>query len=201
MGNCPVDTLRRGMDDEELGATKEAGVCIVGTQEALASHLGFDRKTVQRWMKLEGCPARGKDGYDVGMWRAWTEAKNLGKKKSRSKAELDAEKVALQNERQRLLNAKLRGEMTTQDEVIRVLGDMLSGFVLTLTQSKTTIAEEASGVSVGEATKRIDHRHKEVLATLALGEWAKKKPFWSRVYAELSSLRKIHVLGLGPKNT
>lgn len=177
------------------------GEKFVGTQEALAAHLGVDRKSIARWQKKKDCPGRAKEGYDVAAWRTFVERNNLGRKPVKGKAELENEKIALGNERARLINEKLRGEVMHQDEVIKVISEMVAGFVLNLTQSKNTIAEECAGIDRGEAVKRVDRRHKEVLETLALGSWAQKKTFWSKVYAALYDLHKTHGLGRGARTT
>lgn len=171
------------------------------TQEALAAHLGVERKSISRWQKRKDCPGKAEQGFDVRAWEAFMERNRLGRKPSKSKADLDNEKIALGNERMRLINAKLRGELAGQDEVVKVLGEMMQGFVLQLGQMKHTIAEEVIGMPKGEAMKRIDRRHKEVLAEIALGQWAQKKTFWSKVYAALFDLHRIHDLGRGAKTT
>lgn len=174
-------------------------VVWLGTQEALAAHLGVERKSIQRWQKRLDCPGRAKEGFSIRDWEEFLKRNKLGRKPSNAKVDLDAEKVALGNERMRLVNAKLRGEVEHRDEVVKVLGEMMAGFVLQLGQMKHTIAEECVGVPLGEAVKRIDRRHKEVLAGLALGDWAQKKTFWSKVYAELYDLHRIHGLGRGAR--
>ena len=175
----------------------------LGTQEALAARLGVERKSIQRWEKKPDCPGRTATGYHVADWEAFIERNRLGRKKKATggKLDLESEKIALSNERARLVNAKLRGEVISQDEVIKVLGEMLQGFVLQLGQAKHTIAEECIGMSKGEATKRIDRRLKEVLGEISLGSWAQKKTFWSKVSAALSDLHKIHDLGRGARTT
>ena len=173
----------------------------LGTQEALAAHLGVDRKSIQRWQKRTDCPGRTENGFHVENWKAFIEKNKLGRRPNKSKADLDAEKLALQNERLRLVNAKIRGELASVDEVASVLGDLVAGFRAALTQGEYTMAEEAVGVDIPEAVKRIKRRHHEVLETLSLGQWAQKKTFWSKVSAALSSLLETSDLGLGPKST
>ena len=180
---------------EELDSSGD--VVFLGTQEALAAHLGVERKSIQRWQKHKDCPGRAKEGFSIRDWEAFMARNKLGRKTSNSKVDLDNEKIGLQNERMRLVNAKLRGEVAHQDEVVKVLGEMVAGFVLQLNQMKHTIAEECVGLPLGEAVKRIDRRHKEVLASLALGDWAQKKTFWSKVYVALFDLHRIHGLGRG----
>lgn len=176
-------------------------VVFLGTQEALAVHLGVERKSIQRWMKKPDCPGRAKEGFNVQEWRAFIERNKLGKKvASKGKIELDNEKAALVNEGLRLRNAKARGEVCSIEEVVKVLNELVAGFTLNLTQAEFTIAEEVSGVDVGEGVKRLKRRHKEVLETLALGEWAQKKTFWSSVYAALYGHHKTPDLGLGQRS-
>jgi hypothetical protein len=173
---------------------------FVGTQEALASHLNADRKSIQRWSKKPDCPGKVKGGFNLTAWRAFMEKNGLGRKvASKNKTDLEAEKIALGNEKLRLVNEKLRGEVMSGDEVVKVLGEMVAGFVLQLNATKHTIAEETVGLPVGEAVKRVDRRHKEALESLALGSWAQKKTFWSKVFVALSDLHKIHGLGPGAR--
>lgn len=176
-------------------------VVFVGTQEALAAHLGVERKTIARWQKHKDCPGRVKEGYNLPNWRAFVERNNLGRKPKKGKADLDNEKLALGNEKLRILNARLRGELTSQDEVIRVLGEVFQSFVIQLTQAKHSLAQEIVGLSEGEAIKRIDRIHKDLLGEIALGGWAQKKTFWSKVSAALSDLHKTHGLGRGARTT
>jgi len=183
--------------EEEQNAEE---VVFVGTQEALAAHLGVERKSIQRWQSKKDCPGRVKEGFNVREWKAFIERNKLGRKPTRAKGDLDNEKLALQNERLRLINAKIRGELCSIDEVVKVLCEMVSGFKLTLTQSEYTVAEESVGVEVGEAVKRVKRRHKEVLENLSLGAWAQKKTFWSKVYAALYDPLKTPGLGHGQSN-
>lgn len=185
------------MDENSTGPER----VYVTTQEALAAHLGFDRKSIQRWQKHKDCPGKGEKGFDVEAWKTFVEKNKLGRRPSKSKGDLDNEKLALQNERLSLQNAKLRGELASVDEVAKTLADMVSGFKLTLTQAEFTIAEEMVGVDVGEAVKRLKRRHKDILETLALGAWAQKKTFWSKVSAALSPLLETPGHGLGQKST
>lgn len=175
----------------------EEDTVFVGTQEALASQLGVERKTIARWQKMTDCPGRGKNGYSLPDWKGFVERNNLGRRKTKSKTDLDNEKIALGNERMRLVNAKLRGEVLGQDEVIKTMSDVIQGFALQLTQMKHTLAEEVIGLPQGEVVKRIERRIKEVLGEIALGSWAEKKTFWSKVSAALSDLHRTLGHGRG----
>lgn len=190
------------MDNGELPLGAEEPL-YVGTQEALASHVGAERKSIQRWSKRKDCPGKTKDGYDVKAWRAFVERNNLGgtRKKSKDKAALECEKLTLENERRRLINAKERGEVMSNDEVCKTLSDMMAGFVLRCRQIPNDLAQEVVGLSPGEATKRIRREMDQALEQLSLGEWAQKKTFWSRVFAELRAQQETYNLGNGLSGT
>jgi hypothetical protein len=176
-------------------------------QTELAEQLGCDRKTIQRWLKASDpdCPGSTSDGrYNVSLWKIWVETK--GKKvraavKGRDKGALEVENMRLRNEKLEIENMLRRGELLHLDEVSAVLTDMVGAFVRKVRGMKHTLPNSVVGVSVPEATKRVDREAVEALAELALGDWAKKKPFWSSVYAHLQGLQRTHSLGSGLSDT
>ena len=196
---------------EEAGEDQQGALPLGGTdrkyvptQEALAAHLGVNRKSVERWLRKPDCPGKSEHGYDCKAWELFCEKNRLGgTKKARGKGivALEEEKLRLGNEKQELLNARLRGEAMGIDEVCATLGDMMAGFVLTLRQTIPGIVEEVAGLPLAEANKRMRRRLDEALSTLALGEWAQKKTFWSKVYARLLDLQAMHGLGRGPRTS
>ena len=172
-------------------------------QVELAEHLGCDRKSIQRWMKAGDaeCPGHTSDGrYNVTLWKLWTEKK--GKKSSgrlgKDKGSLELENFRLRNEKLEIENMLRRGELMHSDEVCKVLTEMVGAYVTKTRSAKHTLAPAVVGVSLAEATKRIGRELDEALTELALGAWAKKKPFWSSVYATLLALQATHGLGGGP---
>jgi hypothetical protein len=176
-------------------------------QTELATELGCDRKTIQRWMKAgePDCPGHTSDGrYNVTLWKIWVETK--GKKvraapKTRDKGAMEIENMRLRNEKLEIENMLKRGELLHLDEVSAVLTEMVGAFVRKVRGMKHTLPNAVVGVSVPEATKRVDREAVEALSELALGDWAKKKPFWSSVYAHLQDLQRTHSLGAGLKDT
>lgn len=183
----------------ELFSGEEAR--FVPTQEALAGQLGVNRKSIERWLKRKGCPGKTENGFDVKAWDAWVSDNKLGRRQaSKGRASLEEEKIRLHNERQSLVNAKLRGEAIGIDECCQVLADMMAGFVLSLNQAVPGMAEETVGLPLAEASKRLKRRVNECLGELALGQWAQKKTFWSSVYAKLRDLQATHGLGRGAKS-
>lgn len=176
-------------------------------QSELADALECDRKSIQRWLK-EGdpeCPGKTPDGrYNVTLWKLWIAKK--GKKvrantRSKSKSDLEIEHLTLKNEKIELENMIRRGELLHIDEVNKTLSEMMAGFVQHLRKLRHTLSPSVIGVSLPEATKRISTSVDEVLGEMALGEWAKKKPFWSSVSATLSDLHRKHGLGDGLSDT
>lgn len=178
---------------------------FVETVKELAEKLGCDRKTVQRYMKQEGNPGSTEDGkFDVQKWQAWVEAngKQITKRhKGDSKADEELRKLKLQNERLRIENDVRLGNLISVDEVCKLLTEMTGGFSQEIRGIKHTLAPQVVGVSVGEASKRIGRECEVSLSKLALGDWAKKKPFWARVSAHLSDLHKKFSLGDGASAT
>ena len=172
-------------------------------QSDLAIQLECDRKSVQRWLKEndEECPGKTSDGrYNVTLWKLWIEKK--GKKVStaargRDKGSLEIQNLKLRNEKIDIENMLRRGELLHVDEVCKVLSEMVAAAVLKGRSVKHTLAPAVVGVTLPEATKRIGREVDDVLNELSLGDWAKKKPLWSSVYAHLQDLRKTHNLGSG----
>ena len=105
--------------------------------------------------------------------------------------------MRLRNEKLDIENMLRRGELISVDEVNKVLSEMMGAFVQKIRAAKHTLAPAVVGVSLAEATKRIGRETDEALTELALGDWAKKKPFWSSVYAHLQDLHRTHSLGHG----
>ena len=191
----------------EVAAAEERLSQWAKNQTELAAELGCDRKTIQRWLKSNDpdCPGHTSDGrYNVSLWKIWVETK--GKKvraavKGRDKGALEMENMRLRNEKLEIENLLRRGELLHVDEVSTILTEMVGAFVRKVRGMKHTLPNSVVGVSVPEATKRVDREAVEALSELALGDWAKKKPFWSSVYVLLQDLQRTHSLGSGLKDT
>lgn len=171
---------------------------------SLAEALGCDRRTLQRLLKLEGNPGKREDGsFSLTAWKLW--AMEHGRLKRQvstpDKNELECRALLLRNEKLEVENAERRGELMHVDEVTRVLTEMVGAFVQGLRGLKHTLSPQVVGVPVGEAAKRIGREIDEHLTRLSLGEWAKKKVFWSVVYAHLLDLRRNCSLGVGLSGT
>ena len=175
-------------------------------QVDLAAAIGCDRKSIQRWLKESDpeCPGKTSDGrYNVTLWRLWTEKK--GKKHAnrlgKDKGALELENINLRNEKLEIENALKRGELIHIDDCCKVLTEMMGAFVSRMRGMKHSLGPEVIGTTLPEATKRIGREVDEGLRELALGEWAKKKPFWGSVFATLLDLHKKYNLGSGQNVT
>jgi hypothetical protein len=177
---------------------------LVPTVTRLAEELSCDRKTIQRYLKAEGNPGQTAEGnFDVGLWRIWVGEQNRLKtqRKTKSKETEELRGLRLQNEKRDLENARMRGESVGLDEAIRVFGEMVSKFSKTLQNSRHTLAPQVVGETIAEATRRIGRAHREALEELSVPEWAKKKPFWSNLFARVCSLHEESLSGLGENGT
>ncbi len=179
-------------------------------QDALAEALGYkNRKTIQRLLKMEGCPGEGPEGtYDVNAWKAWQ--KKEGRSRANEipdKATAEVAGILIKNQRNRIELEQAQGSMVTIEEVISVLCQMANAAATRLTASRHTLGPEVVGVSVPEATKRIGVEHHAVLTELStVPTWAKKKPhpaglFWQRLSLGLSDHLQIAVPGAGQSST
>jgi hypothetical protein len=178
------------------------------SQVELAQHLKCSRKTVNRYLEIEGDeapPAPTPDGrYNVTLWKLWCQDHGHLKKKLTDAADrqaLEDRTIALRNERMEMENAIKRGELISIDEASRVITEMVGGFVAGIRGMKHTLGPLVVGVPVPEATKRIGRESDNQLTKLSLGEWAKKKAFWSTISALLSDLHKRYNLGAGQSET
>jgi hypothetical protein len=174
----------------------------------LASLLGCSRKQISRYLKLEGedaAPAPAADGrYNVTLWKLWAQEHGYLRKKLSTAADrqlLEDRGIQLSNERKEIDNAVRRGELMSVDEVCRVITEMVGGVVDGARGMKHSLSPRVVGLTVPEATKRIGVEVDEQLQKLSLGEWAKKKIFWSKISAHLSDLHKRFNLGGGQSVT
>lgn len=189
------------------GIESEAGPVVwAKNQVELAKLLECERKSIQRWLKEDGndCPGKRADGrYNVAAWKLWIakSGRKVRTSSTASKGDLEMEGLRLKNEKMALENMVRNGELMHVDEVCKVLTEMLSAAVQRARQVKHSLAPSVIGLSQPEAIKRIGHEVDEVLNELALGDWAKKKAFWSNVYAHLQSLQAKLSLGDGQSAT
>jgi hypothetical protein len=94
-----------------------------------------------------------------------------------------------------------QGQYMHIDEVLKIVTQAWSGAVQHLKDAEHLVAPLVAGLDVPEARKLIRQTNIDVLERFSLGEWAKKKVFWSKVYALLRDLRETSNPGSGLSET
>jgi hypothetical protein len=136
----------------------------------LASILGVDRKTVQRWRKIDGNPGVRPDGrYHVPSWRAWKLARqgDGSEGEELSQSILRARQILLQNQKLEFQLAVLRREYVPASDVEKwgaTLGSAIRKVIATL----HLCAPSVVGLSVAEAEARLKEVEDEALQQLHL---------------------------------
>lgn len=196
---------------DENGIIERGGRRFASTQNALAKALGVSVSHVKLFLKNPDGPGMTSDSvYDIGAWREFfDEQGRVGGDENPedlflSKMDKEALEVAKLEEQVRKLkieNEESEGKSVSIDEAQKVITEMTRSFKEALMSMKDRLASDLSGLPTPEAAKRIKEACRDVLDQLALGEWAKKKAFWSRVYATQSDLLKSLALGNGESAT
>lgn len=113
-------------------------------------------------------------------------------KRELSEVKLELEKIELE---------KARGEVENVETICRILTQAFAGAVQHLKDAEHVIGPLVSGLDVPDAKKLIRKSHIEAMEKFSLGEWAKKKPFWAKVYAHLQDLQATLNRGSGLSET
>lgn len=178
----------------------------VTSQQELADFLNCSRSTISRLLRKDGCPKKTADGkYPMAPWKEFYEI-------NKENYSVDDEELAGERRAKReLADVKLQrelfelqremGDYMHVDEVIKIVSQAWSGAVQHLKDAEHLVAPLVAGLDVPEARKLIRQTNIEALHRFSLGDWAKKKAFWSKVYAQLRDLRETCSLGSGPSAT
>lgn len=174
----PAD--RRQLASISAGGSAAPGASgHVRTQVELAAALGVDRKTIKRWMKMEGCPGAKADGrYSVEAWLSFKAKQKAGVRDGDlDPADEKARQILLQNERLELQIAVMRKEYVASVDVEKWVGAMVLQAKRVLLGLPSSIAPQVVGLSVPEAEELMRDRFNEALLQLhtdplggALGE-------------------------------
>jgi hypothetical protein len=136
----------------------------------IAAILGVDRKTVQRWRKIDGNPGVRPDGrYHVPSWRAWKLVRqgDAGEGEELSQSILRARQILLQNQKLEFQLAVLRREYVPASDVEKwgaTLGSAIRKVISTLHLGAPSVV----GLSVAEAEARLKEVEDEALQQLHL---------------------------------
>jgi hypothetical protein len=150
---------------------KPTGSAWAQNQVELARELGVNRKTIQRWMKKEGCPEARSDGrYSVEEFRKWANDNNLKNEKDGesgdSKLKLEAKRLLLINQKLEYDMAIKRGEYTHNDDVEAMFVMMVQNAKKVLLALPSNASPQVVGLSVPEAEIRLREIVDEALSQL-----------------------------------
>jgi hypothetical protein len=135
-------------------------------QVELAQALGVNRRTIQRWSRLDGCPGARSDGrYPIDEWRSWARTNGLRVSEVLDAGELKAEQLALQNEKLRHEIAVLRRVYVPARDV-ELLGARLGAAVRKVVTSLHLLAPSVAGMTVLEAEVLLKDKEDEIVAQL-----------------------------------
>lgn len=190
----------------KVNAKPPKGGAYVTSEQELSKFLDCSRSTISRLKRKEGCPEKTADGkYPMAAWKEFYE-------KNKENYSVDDEELAGERRAKReLADVRLKrelfdlereqGQYMHIDEVLKIVSQAWSGAVQHLKDAEHLVAPLVAGLDVPEARKLIRQTNIDVLERFSLGDWAKKKAFWSKVYAQLRDLRETLNPGSGQSAT
>jgi hypothetical protein len=187
------------LQEAEEGHSGSVGVAWAKNQVDLAEAIGCTRKSIQRYLAIEGNPGAAADGrYDVEKWRAWVKARGTLKAPPKSEKEkLELSILQMTEEAQRLKLEEARGKMVDLEEAMMVLGGICATLVTELKGMRHTLAPQVVGLTVEEATVKLEQAISAVMREASVPAEAKKKVFWKTIAERFSSLQARILSGSG----
>ncbi|HEU5124995.1 MAG TPA: hypothetical protein VFW05_13145 [Verrucomicrobiae bacterium] len=173
-----LSVAERNLLQSALSGQNLSSVEFAKNAVELASILDVDRKTIQRWRKIEDNPGVRPDGrYHVPSWRAFKLARQ-GMDSSDdglSQSKLRARQILLQNQKLEFQLALMRREFVPAADVEKWGGE-LGGAIRKVVSTIHLCAPSVVGVSVAEAEARLKELEDEILQQLhllneSLGNW------------------------------
>ena len=121
------------LSDKELSqvlAARDGGAAVNKThaenQVELAEALNVDRKTIQRWLKIDGNPGRSSNGkYELLAWRAYAASRGHDIPDDLDQTQLRAENLLLLNERLKIAIAREREEVIPTVMAQQIFGGLV----------------------------------------------------------------------------
>jgi hypothetical protein len=189
----------RMLEEAEEGNSGSVGVLWAKNQVELADTIGCSRKSIARYLAVEGNPGAAADGrYDVVKWRNWVASRGTLKAPPKSEKEkLELSILTMTEEAQRLKLNEARGNMVDLDEAMRVLGGICATLVTEIKALRHTLAPRLAGMTVEDAMVQIDKEIKIILRDASVPAEAKKKAFWRSIAERYSSLQARLLSGSG----
>jgi hypothetical protein len=140
----------------------------------LAQKLEVERKTVQRWMKIDSNPGRSSDGrYNVRDWKTWAQAHGKARKTASApdRTALECQRLLLGNQETEFDLAVKMGRYILLSDAAKTAGE----FALTLKQMINAwpgqLAPDVVGLTIAEAEAKIRAHTTRLLTLLSEGPW------------------------------
>jgi hypothetical protein len=158
------------------GTESKGAITYAKNQVELSDAIGVDRKTIQRWLKVKGCPEARPDGrYSVIEWRTWAE--NTGRKLAETD-DFDTERGRLEVRRLRTICERLdlelevtKGTYTANDEITKQIHRMINSARKILGAIPSQLAPQVVGMSIPDAEQRIREQVDNAMKQLHESEW------------------------------
>jgi hypothetical protein len=146
-------------------------------QVELAENLGVDRKTIQRWLKIDGCPEAKSDGrYNILEFKEW--ALKTGRKYESDEDFDSDERNKLEVRRLRTICERLdlelevqKGNYSANEDVEIMVRRMVSSARKVLSQIPSQLAPQLSGLATADIEIRLKQAVEEALINLHSGKW------------------------------
>jgi hypothetical protein len=149
-------------------------------QVELGEILGVNRRTVIRWLKIEGNPGAETNGkYNVTIWREWARINGLKftDTDDLDKSALQARNILLQNERLELANAEKRKLLIPRELAKQVFTQLIfaaKSRCFTGIPRFVTLARMAKDTV--DASEEIRKEFNDIWEQLTNGGWFDEKP-------------------------
>lgn len=140
----------------------------VQNQVELATILGVNRKTIQRWLKENGNPGAQSDGrYSVPAWREWARSKGskVDGDEDLNQTQLKARQILLQNQKLEFSLGVLRKEYAPTT-LLKAWGGELGANIRKVVTQIHLIAPSIVGLPVPDAEARLKELEDEILEQL-----------------------------------
>jgi len=167
-------TLARYYEGQNGGGA----VVYAKNKTELADQLGIDRRTINRWVKVEGSPsARSNGSWSVLEWRDWAE--RTGRKLALDDDDTDTERERLELRRLRTICEKIefdfqisKGYYTANEDVEIMVRRMVGASRKILAQVPSSLAPQLAGLPIAEIEQRLKNAIEDALKHLHTGEWS-----------------------------
>ena len=160
----PASTVKQVMS--VLAGGESTDPPFAKNQVELSAILGVNRRTVSRYLKVEGNPGTRPDGrYDVVAWRRFLADAGAIDEEDADASSLKARLVAVQIEKIEHALGVSRGEYWSRTEVQKWCAELAAAVRKVVTQIHL-VAPSVVGVSVPEAEARLKDLEDEIMRQL-----------------------------------